>query len=92
MITYLVTPFAPAPAPSYQGYAAWRIRQVSVQEATYDVGEPFRWLQFCGRIEPGDTMWFFKSPPVTWANNVGKSGYLIMRGGRVFDVFTTVES
>jgi hypothetical protein len=93
MITYTMLAAAPGDnLIALQQYAKWRVRQVSVEEATQVMGEAFRWMQFCNNLEPGDALWFFKSPLITWQQNAGRAGFYIYRGGKIVDVFVSLTN
>lgn len=91
MITFRHDPASP-PEVNLQGYTTWRQRQVTVLEATAQVGEQQRWLQWCNSIQPNDELWYFKSPLETWQRGTGRAGYYILRNGAVVDVIVTYSS
>lgn len=48
-----------------------------------------RWDSFVARMQPGDALWWFKSPQETWASLCGRSGFAIIRGSKVVQEYTT---
>jgi hypothetical protein len=49
-----------------------------------------RWEPFIAHRQPGDELWRFHSPPPSWANKMGCSGYAIVRDGAIVEAFVTV--
>lgn len=49
-----------------------------------------RWQEFSGSVQDGDEVWSFRSPPATWANGMGRSGYALRRNGVIVATFTTM--
>lgn len=78
----------------------WLERQVSLREA-WDIagdGEALEsvdeeaqalWLTFTSQLKPGDTLWYWRTPPASWRNLAGRGGLAIERDGRFVDVLLT---
>jgi hypothetical protein len=44
-----------------------------------------KWRVFISQMGAGDELWFFESPPETWAGLAGAAGYALVRAGRIID-------
>jgi hypothetical protein len=51
-----------------------------------------KWQAFVGRMVAGDELWRFESPPRTWNEFAGRSGYARVRAGRILDSIVTSKS
>lgn len=49
-----------------------------------------RWNPFIAEMIPGDELWRFRSPSLTWANMAGRAGYAIVRNGEVVRSLVTL--
>lgn len=82
---------APASGPACRGVPrSWLVRRVEAQTArsefqleriTQSLGE----RAFLDGMEPGDELWFYCSPPKTWEQLCGRTGFAIVRGGQVIE-------
>jgi hypothetical protein len=43
------------------------------------------WLALLERLEDGDELWAFCSPPATWEHLCGRAGYVVLRDGEIAD-------
>lgn len=50
------------------------------------------WLEFKGRMQDGDELWEFSTPPRMWELRLGRAGICIVRDGTVLDCFTLSQS
>ncbi len=53
---------------------------------------PGRWKEFIRTMEPGEELWYYKSPKETWDILSGCAGYAIVRKGEVISSFTSMRS
>lgn len=44
------------------------------------------------RLEPGDEVWAFRSPPETWAHLRGRAGFCVLRDQEVVAIYVTMLS
>jgi len=51
-----------------------------------------KWRAFISQMGAGDELWFFESPPETWAGIAGVAGYALVRAGRIIDTVATRRS
>lgn len=51
-----------------------------------------RFNEFVAKVQPGDEIWTFKSPPESWRALAGRAGFAIVRGGQVVADLVTVLS
>jgi hypothetical protein len=51
-----------------------------------------RWLVVKAAMKPGDELWYYKSPPSTWAGLYGREGYLLSRNCRVIADYLYAEN
>ncbi len=51
-----------------------------------------QWMDLKSRIEKGDELWEFCSPPKTWEDLCGRAGVCIVRDGEVIDSIITLEN
>lgn len=83
------------------------VRQLTVEQAEaehlvvdeqlgpYPVAFGFQhaaWCAFRAQIQPGDALWEYVSPPMTWRRLCGRQGLALMRGGKLIDSFLTCMS
>ena len=50
------------------------------------------WREFISKMQLGDQLRDFLSPPETWVRLAGRAGYAIVRQGEVVDAFITILS
>lgn len=82
----------------------WLTKRLTVQEieAEHSVRDerlgpnpvPFgfihdQWLALIARMQPGDELWQFSSPPESWQHLCGRAGVALVRNGEVVDSITT---
>lgn len=48
------------------------------------------WEEFKARIQDGDELWEFSSPPESWERLAGRSGLCIVRDGIIINVMITI--
>ena len=53
---------------------------------------PQRWKEFIQAMEPGDELWYYRSPKESWDSFSGCAGYAIVRNREVFSFFNTMKS
>jgi hypothetical protein len=83
----------------------WLTKRLTVQdiEAEHSVRDerlgpdpvPFgfitdQWQALLARMEPGDELWAFSSPPETWQHLCGRAGIALVRNGEVIEAMTTM--
>ncbi len=44
-----------------------------------------RWRALLSKLQEGDELWEFRSPPDSWANMAGRAGIALIRDGNVLD-------
>jgi hypothetical protein len=49
-----------------------------------------RWEKLKARVQTGDEIWTFRSPPETWEDLAGKAGVALVRENKVIDAVVTV--
>lgn len=47
------------------------------------------WRRLKERMQPGDELWEFSSPPESWAHLAGRSGIALLRDGQVIGSIIT---
>jgi hypothetical protein len=50
------------------------------------------WRMFKSSMKPGDELWEFCSPQETWAELMGRAGYVILRKGETVAEIVTMEN
>jgi hypothetical protein len=74
-----------------------RVSVKDVEKANIENGRPFgyqhrKWERLKGRMEAGDELWEFQSPPASWAHLMGREGYALVRQGEIIEaILTTAE-
>lgn len=48
------------------------------------------WNKFKSKLKPGDCLYFFDTNAESWMNLSGRQGYVIVRSGKIIDVFITL--
>lgn len=61
----------------------WLTRRTTVEAATkrYPALADDRLRPFWSKMQDGDELWYFKTPPVTWQNRGGRMGVAVSRRG-----------
>ena len=67
-----------------------KIPESAVRDVRASVEDP--WLRVKKQMRPGDTLWYYKSPPETWAGLYGREGYLLVRDCRVVADYLFAEN
>jgi len=53
------------------------------------------WRQFKNKMQDGDELWYFRTPPATWTEffpRCGMEGYALMRGDALIaEIFTSMS-
>ena len=42
-----------------------------------------KWLEFKDKMQDGDELWYYRTPPETWAAFCGREGYVLVRDDTV---------
>ena len=49
-----------------------------------------RWEKLKARVQAGDEIWTFRSPPETWQDLAGRAGVALVRDNKVIDAVVTI--
>ena len=74
----------------------WTFTETSIEKIDKQLssasGSQFKkeWDSFKSRVQPGDQVWFFSTPPQTKKELMGSEGYMLLRDGAVITEIITV--
>jgi hypothetical protein len=64
------------------------------REISYDDLLDEEWAEFSELYQPGDELWYFRTPPETWTGFPlgGMEGYAMVRNGKLIaEIFTSIS-
>jgi hypothetical protein len=68
--------------------AATRARDPRLPDKPFAFGND-RWEALKSKMQEGDELWYFCSPPESWQHLAGRAGIAIVRAGQIVDSFVT---
>lgn len=85
---------SPAPVTSTDENIILRCRShlVTTSEVDKELGDWVEWQNLKANIKPGDELWRFCTPGLSWEEMMGWAGFALFRNGKLVGSVTTSEN